>query len=368
MYSFQWDVDKRSRNMTRIWKIQSTSLEKDDLAIQEAASLIREGGIIAFPTETVYGLGGDATNDNAIQKIFLAKGRPADNPLIVHIAERNQLHDFVSEIPAIYDPFIDAFWPGPLTLVFPLKARSLSKFVTAGLSSVGVRIPSDPVALRLLSYAKCPIAAPSANRSGRPSPTLGDHVRDDLEGRIDGILDCGSTGIGLESTVLSFQDNKLHILRPGSVTYELLKQVNAQIEIIDGGENTVVRETTPTSPGIKYTHYAPKGLLQLVTGSSKNEIFKYISSELIQAKRRGETTGVMVFDEHEVSYQADLVIDCGRVLDPATIAQNLYHALRRFDEAGISYILSETCPETGIGAAVMNRLRKASNHRSIDIS
>jgi L-threonylcarbamoyladenylate synthase len=365
--------------MTLYWKLQSQAdgqslhnvplTAADETMIAEAAALLRSGQTVAFPTETVYGLGAVASNSAAVELIFAAKGRPADNPLIVHIADRSQLEGLVAEsaVTPQIRRLMELFWPGPLTIVMPAETRRISRFVTAGLSTVGIRMPDHPVALSLLRAASCPVAAPSANSSGKPSPTLASHVREDLEGRIGGILDAGPTGVGLESTVIQCIDGEVHILRPGGVTAEQLQNALPGIRIANPEQETVQLAETPRSPGMKYTHYAPKGHMLLVDGHSHEQVSAWIQKDIDQAKARGEKTGILTFEEHESLYHADLVIACGKLADPPSIAHHLYAALRRFDEASISYILAETCSEDGIGQAVMNRMRKAAGNRIVEV-
>jgi L-threonylcarbamoyladenylate synthase len=365
--------------VTNYWKLLAPSVDgraasnqitsDNEEMIAAAASLLRRGQTVAFPTETVYGLGADATNSTAVNLIFTAKGRPSDNPLIVHIAEQSQLEGLVTAaaVTPMVQRLMDAFWPGPLTIVLPAAAERLSPLVTAGLSTVGVRIPNHPVALQLLKAVECPIAAPSANSSGKPSPTLASHVREDLDGRIGGLLDGGQTGVGLESTVIECKDGDIFILRPGGVTVEQLQDALPHVRIHAPQQEMSSQADTPRSPGIKYTHYAPQGRMQLVEGNSHEQVAMWIQQDLNAAKARGETTGILTFDEYEPLYHADLVISCGKLADPESIAHGLYAALRRFDEASISYILAETCPEDGIGLAVMNRLRKAAGNHLVRI-
>lgn len=232
--------------------------------LQAAAACLRQGKTVAFPTETVYGLGADARSTEAVDAVFAAKGRPSDNPLIVHIAHRDQLHELVTEVNETAEALMSAFWPGPLTLVLPVRPGAVSPRVTAGLDTVAVRMPDHPVALPLIAAAACPVAAPSANRSGRPSPTLAAHVREDLDGRIGGIVDGGPTGVGVESTVVQASDDgTVTILRPGGITAEQLFAVAARVAtdpaLLAEGSAGDSTSPAPRSPGMKYTHYAPAG-------------------------------------------------------------------------------------------------------------
>lgn len=337
--------------------------------IREAGVLLQAGETVAFPTETVYGLGADARSTKAVEAVFAAKGRPSDNPLIVHISDADQLEGMVAEINDTARALINMFWPGPLTLVLPVVPQALSSRVTAGLDTVGVRMPDHPIALRLIAEAGCPLAAPSANRSGRPSPTLAQHVREDLEGRIGGILDGGPTGVGLESTVVQAgDDGTVTILRPGGVTAEQLAAV-ARAVVLDPALAATPGEDAdtpaPRSPGMKYTHYAPRGRLSVVQGPSSVEVTGWIRAALAEASARGERTAVLAFDEHVAGYAGERVYTLGKLDALHEAAQRLYGVLRRCDEDGVTYILAESCPPKGLGDAVMNRLLKAAGHRIV---
>ncbi|WP_245252129.1 L-threonylcarbamoyladenylate synthase [Paenibacillus sediminis] len=338
--------------------------------IEEAASVLANGGTVAFPTETVYGLGADARNTEAVERIFKAKGRPSDNPLIVHIADVSQLDELVLEVNETERRLMDEFWPGPLTLVLPVRPEAVSPRVTAGLDTVAVRMPASEVALRLISAAGCPVAAPSANRSGRPSPTLARHVREDLAGAIDGIVDGGPTGVGVESTVVQAgADGTVTVLRPGGVTAEQLARAAASVTRDPALDRAAAEDSpAPRSPGMKYTHYAPKGALCVVEGPTPSGVSDYIAAELERAARRGEVTAVLAFDEHIARYKAHTVVSLGSLSQLATAAQRLYAGLRRCDEEGATFILAEACPQEGMGAAVMNRLLKAAGHHVVHLN
>ncbi|MCY9695374.1 L-threonylcarbamoyladenylate synthase [Paenibacillus alginolyticus] len=355
--------------VTKYWKVDQGIGTEIGIELAEAAQLLRSGETVAFPTETVYGLGADATNTAAVEGIFTAKGRPSDNPLIVHIANVEQLSSLIlsDRVSADHRQLMEVFWPGPLTIVLPVKTGGISPLVTAGLKTVGVRIPDHPVALQLLREAGLPIAAPSANSSGRPSPTLASHVRDDLDGRIGGIVDGGATGVGVESTVIELVGGELYILRPGGVTAEQLQSALPAIRIHEPERGEVQGAETPRAPGMKYTHYAPKGFMHIVQGEDAEAVAEWIQHDIDAAKTRGESTGILTFEERASRYHADLVIACGLLSQPETIAQDLYAALRQFDQEGIQYIAAEGCPETGIGLAIMNRLRKAAGHRLVRV-
>lgn len=355
--------------MTKYWKVEPGTGSEKSLALIEAAELLRDGETVAFPTETVYGLGADATNTRAVERIFAAKGRPSDNPLIVHIAELEQLSGLIdaASITPDHRTLMETFWPGPFTLVLPVKTGGISPLVTAGLSTVGVRIPDHPVALQLLREAGLPIAAPSANSSGRPSPTLASHVHEDLDGRIGGIVDGGGTGVGVESTVVQLVAGDIYILRPGGVTAAQLRLAIPNAKVHEQEQDEVQEAETPRAPGMKYTHYAPKGFMHIVYGDDAEAVAAWIQEDIHAAKERGESTGILTFEERVDRFQADLVIACGSLAEPETIAHKLYAALRQFDQEGIAYIAAEGCPETGIGQAIMNRLRKAAGHRLVRV-
>lgn len=342
--------------MTIVWKVDPDAANlADDPGIREAGLRIKRGETVAFPTETVYGLGANALSNEAVQKIFEAKGRPGDNPLIVHISDRVQLKDLVLSVPREAEALMDAFWPGPLTIVFPASGRVADK-VTAGLPTVAVRMPDHPVARALIEAAGVPIAAPSANRSGRPSPTTAAHVLEDLTGRIAGILDGGATGVGVESTVVDATVRPLTILRPGGVTRE---QLVACVGEVESDAALTTPDAKPKAPGMKYRHYAPKAPVYLVTGDCER-VRRFVR----QAKAEGKAVGVLTTAEHRDAYpDADFVAVAGRRTDLATVAHGLYDALRAFDSRALDVIFSETFERAGIGEAIMNRLNKAAAHR-----
>jgi L-threonylcarbamoyladenylate synthase len=333
------------------WVVDKHVNEAD---IAEAARLLRQNEVVAFPTETVYGLGGNACSDEAVRKIFAAKGRPADNPLIVHIAETEQLQAVAGTVPELAKHLMKAFWPGPLTLILP-KGQAVAETVTAGLSTVAVRMPDHPVALALIRRARLPIAAPSANRSGKPSPTSAEHVRKDLDGKIAGIVDGGETGIGVESTVVDCSGERIVILRPGGVTKEDIEAVLGGVEVEHAGG---AHESAPRSPGMKYRHYAPSATLTLVDGSRA-----FLQQVVDNERNKGKKVGILTTDEHLKDYCADEVLSCGSRNDLSTIARGLYRILRTFDEKDIDVIYSEVFPDSGVGAAIMNRLNKSASGR-----
>jgi len=324
--------------------------------LQEAAKLLRENEAVAFPTETVYGLGANAMDDEAIAKIFEAKGRPSDNPLIVHIGTKSQLDGIVKEIPPVAEKLMAHFWPGPLTIILPRK-EGISERVTAGLNTVGVRMPDHPVALALIEEANVPVAAPSANRSGRPSPTLASHVYEDLNGKIAGIVDGGATGVGVESTVIDCTSPVPTILRPGGITKEQLEAVIGTVSLDPALKD---EKEKPKSPGMKYTHYAPKAPLSIVEGSRE-----FIQQLVDEKKEEGFKVGVLTTEEYQHVYNADVILSCGVRSDLASVATKLYDVLRTFDASEVDVIFSESFPNEGIGNAIMNRLTKAAGHHII---
>ncbi|MFB1082080.1 L-threonylcarbamoyladenylate synthase [Jeotgalibacillus sp. JSM ZJ347] len=328
--------------------------------ISEAADFLRQGHVIAFPTETVYGLGADATSDAAVQGIFEAKGRPSDNPLIVHISTPDELQDLVASISPEAGQLIKAFWPGPLTIIFNKKAGVFSDLVTAGLDTIGIRMPSHPVALELISHSGKPLAAPSANTSGKPSPTSAEHVARDLTGRIKGIVDGGETGVGLESTVIDCTVTPPMILRPGGVSAEEIKACIGEVHV---DPSLKKEQSAPRSPGMKYTHYAPTAPLYLIKGKAD-----WIQQTIERLQGEGKKVGLLASEELAASVKADIVKMCGTREDPSTIARGLYHAIRSFNDTNADIILAEAFDEKGIGAAIMNRLEKAAGHKWINES
>jgi len=354
---------------TQLWRIVAEASVEDANSnknvIDEAANLLRSGGTVAFPTETVYGLGADARNADAVAAIFAAKGRPSDNPLIVHISDRKQLDELVLPYSELVERLMNRFWPGPLAFVLPARPGVLAATVTAGLSTVAIRMPANEVALRLITNSGCPIAAPSANRSGRPSPTQAHHVQQDLGGRIDGIVDGGPAAVGVESTVIEVVGQTIRILRPGGITAEELREVGSQVEE-DSGALSALGEESPRSPGMKYTHYAPQGSMQLVKGNL-SAVVSYINTEAAQASKHGERTGVLAFAEHADRFIADDVVIVGSMSEPKSVAHGLYAALRTFDDRQTDRIWAEACAEDGIGRALMNRLAKAAGHHIMNV-
>lgn len=362
---------------TICWAMTQHDIDHRSAALEEAADLLRRGELVAFPTETVYGLGADARNGDAVSKIYAAKGRPSDNPLIVHLASADQVDELVVAVSDTERRLMRALWPGALTLILPCRPGAVDARVTAGLPTVAVRVPDHPLARRLIAASGCPIAAPSANRSGRPSPTTAQHVLDDMDGRIAGVVDGGATGIGLESTVaqVSADGRRIHVLRPGGVTAAELAAAAPGAEVVEAGTLELHAGEAPLSPGVKYTHYAPKGALTLVSPRDGSALTAaaHIRGELRRLKALGEVTGVLCFSAERASRYyadaaADVVVVCGSEgAGVETIARELYGALRAFDEAGATAMLAETVAEAGLGAAVMNRLRKAAGGNVVEI-
>ena len=343
--------------------MQTRVLHPDAGAYALASDLLKQGKLVAFPTETVYGLGANALDRDAVLSIFTAKGRPADNPLIVHIHDRSQLSSLCT-VPPLAWPLMDAFWPGPLTMLF-FRKPSVPPEVTAGLPTVAIRMPSHPVAAEMLKVCGLPVAAPSANSSGRPSPTTAGHVLEDMDGRIPLILDGGSCDVGLESTVLDLCHGDPTILRPGGVTKEMLESVLGREVLLAGsilrplGENEVA-----LSPGMRYRHYAPKGTVTLVDGPEERTL-PLIRRLCLEQRRAGKKACVLCFTEHLEAFSGCDPHDIGSVSSPGEIAHRLFNTLRLLDGEGMEIVFSEVIPPEGIGLAVMNRLGRAAAFRTI---
>lgn len=343
---------------TQIVRIEEEQI--DDGLIQKAGEIIRAGGLVAFPTETVYGLGGDALNPLSSRKIYQAKGRPSDNPLIVHIADQEALFRIVKEIPQAAFKLAERFWPGPLTMIMD-KADCVPEATTGGLKTVAVRMPANRIARELIRAGGGYIAAPSTNRSGRPSPTTVKYVIEDLDGRVDMIIDGGQARIGLESTIIDLTEETPVILRPGYITEEMLRDA---IGSVRADKTNGESPAAPKAPGMKYRHYAPKGELIIVEGEPSC-VTAFINSRLAQSRQSGERTGVIATDETAGCYGADSVKSVGKREDEAQIARRMFRILREFDDEGIQVIYAEGFKNTGLGCAIMNRLLKAAGHRRI---
>ena len=345
-------------------KVQSIRIEESgwEAQLDAAAGIIRQGGLVAFPTETVYGLGADALDPEAAKKIYAAKGRPSDNPLIVHIADKRAVADLAERVPPEAGRLMDAFWPGPLTIILPKKA-CVPKETTGGLDTVAIRMPSHPVAAELIRRAGVPIAAPSANASGRPSPTRAEHVLTDLNGRIPLILDGGEVGIGVESTIVDLSGEEPALLRPGYITREQLRELLGGLATDPAVYRAMRPDEAPKAPGMKYRHYAPKAPLVLVEGSSE-AVREYIRGKIAEAPG---SLGVMTCDDAAEAYAGAEVRSLGRRDDPEALARGLYAALREFDRLQVTGIYAETFSGEGLGEAVMNRLLKASGHTVVRV-
>ncbi len=330
----------------------------DRRKIKIAAKFIRKGKLVAFPTETVYGLGADALNEKAVKRIFEAKGRPADNPLIVHIANFDQIYELAKEVPREAQILAEQFWPGPLTMVLP-KKEIVPKITTGGLDTVAIRMPAHEIALSLIRISKRPIAAPSANISGKPSPTLAEHVVDDFYGRIECIIDGGEVKIGVESTVLDLTTTPPTLLRPGGLPLEKIEKVIGKVKIHPAVKGKAV--DIAKAPGMKYKHYAPNAQVIIIEGS-REKVREKIKELLKEYKRRGVKVGVMATGDF---YEADVYVNLGN--SEEEIARNLFRALRELDKADVEIILAEGIEEKGLGLAVMNRLRKAAGYKIVKV-
>ena len=373
-----------------------------DEELKEAARILRSGGLVAFPTETVYGLGGNALDEDAARKIYAAKGRPSDNPLIAHVSCVEEVEPLVKEIPEAGRKLMEAFWPGPLTMIFP-KSEKVPYGTTGGLDTVAIRMPDDPVANRLIALAGVPVAAPSANTSGRPSPTTADHVWQDMNGRIDMIIDGGPVGIGVESTIVDVSSAVPAVLRPGAITMEMLEEVLGEVSVDPAILGPLSADVRPKAPGMKYKHYAPKADLTLVepgtgadresraeqvtgaeqkngadrntgaypeTGLDETQLqamirkVRELSREKIEA---GYKVGVICTDESRDCYTDGEVRSIGARKSQPSVAHNLYALLREFDDLGVDYIFSESFPKDHLGQAIMNRLSKAAGYKIVKV-
>ncbi|MBD3213803.1 MAG: threonylcarbamoyl-AMP synthase [Candidatus Lokiarchaeota archaeon] len=337
---------------TEILRVDPASIDLNK--IQKAAKILRDGGLVAFPTETVYGLGANALNPRAVGKIFKVKGRPPDNPLIIHIGGKSELERLATNIPQQVELLIENFWPGPLTIVLQ-KAPIVSQIVNSGLETVAIRMPSNKIALSLIKESQIPIAAPSANISTRPSPTCAEHVINDLKGRIDAIIDGGETNIGVESTVIDLTTTPITLLRPGGVTFEDLQKILGKNNIEKLKYNPQEKIGAVKSPGMKYRHYSPKADVFLVEGRS-HKIKLKVQEIATNYKKEGYKVGIITINQKR-QYQADIVEFIGS--DFKTIAKNIFKTFRKFDDKDIDIIVIEGVKEKKLGLAIMNRLRKA---------
>ena len=341
-------------------KTQLLSATDETLAL--AARLLAKGELVAFPTETVYGLGAHALDREAVLGIFAAKGRPADNPLIVHIHDRSQLEG-ICEVNDAAIRLMDAFWPGPLTIILPRK-DAVPNAVTANLDTVAVRMPAHPVALALLKACNLPVAAPSANRSGKPSPTSAKHVFDDMDGRIPLIIDGGESDVGLESTVISLAGEKPCILRPGGVTKAMLEEVLGPVDLAGSILRPLEKGEKALSPGMMYKHYSPDGQVTLIEGE-ESAVVEALRKLYAHAASEGHRACVMCFSEHVAALADCQPHDIGSKDDASEVAHRLFNTLRLLDEEKMDVIFSEVMPPEGVGLAVMNRLGRAAGFRTV---
>lgn len=347
---------------TKVIRMDPENIDRE--AVREAGEILKAGGLVAFPTETVYGLGGDALDEKAAEKIYEAKGRPSDNPLIVHIAEISALDKIATKVPEKARKLAEKYWPGPLTMIFN-KNSIVPYGTTGGLETVAVRMPDHPVALELIRNGGGYVAAPSANTSGRPSPTCSLHVEEDLTGKIEMILDGGPVGIGLESTIVDFTEEVPTILRPGYINQEMLEQVIGPVQM-DKGLIASDSSVRPKAPGMKYRHYAPKADLLVVEGTPEKvqEKIRQLTQEKV---REGFLVGIIATDESADGYSQGLVKSIGTRKDEESIARHLFGVLREFDDCGVSYIYSEAFDTPQMGQAIMNRLLKAAGQQKIQV-
>lgn len=336
----------------------------DEGIIKEAAEVIKNGALVAFPTETVYGLGADALNGEAVNKIFLAKGRPQDNPLILHVADFN-IEPYVKEIPKKARMLMEKYWPGPLTLILN-KSNIVPENTSAKLSTIGIRMPNNPIALKLIKMAGTPIAAPSANLSGKPSPTTVNHCIEDLKGKIEYIIGGRSCEVGVESTIVDCTSDKLCVLRPGGVTMDMLREVDPEVYIDPVILKKMDGKFKPKAPGMKYRHYAPKAPVKIIKGDLKKTIAKI--NELVQNYiDDNKSVGIIATEETRDFYKQGNVLSIGSRNNEGEIAKNLFKVLRDFDDLNIDYILSEAFEEVGLGIAIMNRLKKSAGFNIIEV-
>ena len=351
--------------MTRAKVFHMTEEEPDMMAIRLAGEILKKGGLAAFPTETVYGLGGNALDPDASRKIYAAKGRPSDNPLIVHIADRKDLDRLVRRVPDQAEKLISRCWPGPLTIILE-KSDIVPLETTGGLNTVAVRFPDNQIAQALIREAGGYVAAPSANLSGRPSPTTAEHVEEDLGDRIEVILDGGPVRIGLESTIVDFTESVPVILRPGYLGQDRLEEILGSVRMDPGLLSGQESRTPPKAPGMRYRHYAPRGELKIVEGDPEA-----VQSEIRRRVKRhldaGEKVGVVCTEESRSAYPEGDVQCIGSRHDEESIARHLYGILRGFDDKETEYIYSESFYTPHMGQAIMNRLIKAAGHQVITV-
>ncbi|MBE6054173.1 MAG: threonylcarbamoyl-AMP synthase [Clostridium sartagoforme] len=341
-----------------------SDIDKDIEYLKEAASIIFNGGIVAFPTETVYGLGANALNEDAVEKIFKAKGRPQDNPLIVHVNNKN-IDNLVKEVPEIAKKLMDKFWPGPLTIILN-KKDIIPNRTSANLQSVGIRMPNNDIALKLIELSGCPIAAPSANISGRPSPTDVERCIEDLEGKVDYIIGGKKSDVGVESTIVDCTVMPPVVLRPGGITLEMLREVYSDIIIDKAIQGKPDENLKPKAPGMKYKHYAPKAKLKIIKGNKEKTIEKI--NEIVQNYIENEKrVAILSTEELASKFPMGNIITLGSEKNLYDIARNLFEALRKCDDMKVDFILCQAFEEKGVGLAIMNRLNKAAGFDILEV-
>ena len=342
---------------TQIFHITDPDAQREE--IQSAAEIIRRGGLLGIPTETVYGLGANGLNTQAVTHIFEAKGRPQDNPLILHIPSASWLTRYCRNVPPTAYELARRFWPGPLTMILQRRANAPNA-TTGGLDTVGIRCPNHPVTLAIIEVAQVPVAAPSGNLSGRPSPTCARHMIEDMDGRIDGIVDGGPCGVGVESTIIDLTCPSPRLLRPGGLSLEALKEVLGEVAVDKAVVAPLSAGERPKAPGMKYRHYAPKAPVTVVTGDSRRTA-RYIRRNL------GEHTGVIAFSEYVGDFPGCVVHDIGSVQDRGEQARRVFDALRAFDETDVTAIFAQCPGDEGLGLAIANRLKKAAGFQVVDL-
>lgn len=340
------------------------NVSEDEKEIQEAAEIIKNGGTVVFPTETVYGLGADGLNSEAVKKIFEAKGRPQDNPLIIHVSSKD-LNLYAEEVPQIANKLVEKFWPGPLTIILK-KKTIVPNETSAGLDSIGIRMPNNEIALKLIELSKTAIAAPSANISGRPSPTDIQRCIEDLDGKVDCILGGKQSDIGVESTIVDCTVNPPVVLRPGGITLEMLRKIDSNISIDPAIMKKPEPNLKPKAPGMKYRHYAPKAKVTIISGNKKNTIEKI--KEMVHYNiEKNKKVCILTVDENEKEYNEGIKISLGSLNDLYTVARNLFEALRKCDDIGADIVFAESFEQKGVGIAIMNRLNKAAGFDIVEV-
>ena len=347
---------------TKISMIKNAS--EDEKEIQEAAEIIKNGGTVVFPTETVYGLGADGLNSEAVKKIFEAKGRPQDNPLIIHVSSKD-LNLYAKEVPQIANKLVVKFWPGPLTIILK-KKDIVPNETSASLDSIGIRMPNNEIALKLIELSETTIAAPSANISGRPSPTDLQRCVEDLDGKVDCILGGEQSDIGVESTIVDCTVNPPLVLRPGGVTLEMLREIDPNINIDPAIMKKPEPNLKPKAPGMKYRHYAPKAKVTIVSGNKKNTIEKIKEMVHYNIEKKKKVC-ILTVDENEKEYSEGIKISLGSLNDLSTVARNLFETLRKCDDIGADVVFAESFEQKGVGIAIMNRLNKAAGFDIVEV-